>query len=74
MSLTIKPVIVILLADELCIVHHVQLLSSYQLLPADKAGEALEVEDLVPGLPYQVLGRDAFPTAATLGSEPPDKC
>ena len=66
--------IIIFFTDELGVVHHVELLPCDQLLPADEAGEALEVEDLVPGLPYQVLGRDAFPTAATLGSEPPDKC
>ena len=72
--LTIEPMIIVFLADKLGVVHHVELLPGDQLLPADEAGEALEVEDLVPGLPYQVLGRDAFPTAATLGSEPPDKC
>ena len=58
--------IVVLLADKLGVVHHVQLLPRHQLLPADEAGEALEVEDLVPRLPHQVLGRDALATPATL--------
>ena len=65
--------IVILLADKLGVVHHVQLLPRHQLLPADEAGEALEVEDLVPRLPHQVLGRDALATATTLGPVPPGK-
>ena len=59
--------IVIFLADKLSVVHHVELLPRHQLLPADETGEALEVEDLVPRLPDQVLGRDALATAATLG-------
>ena len=63
--------IVVLLADKLGVVHHVQLLPRHQLLPADKAGEALEVEDLVPRLPHQVLGRDALATPATLRTKPP---
>ena len=63
--------IIIFLADKLCVVHHVELLASHQLLPADEAGEALEVEDLLPRLPDEVLGRDALPAPATLRTEPP---
>ena len=63
--------IVIFLADKLSVVHHVELLPRHQLLPADEAGEALEVEDLVPRLPHQVLGRDTLPTPATLRTKPP---
>ena len=63
--------IVIFLADKLSVVHHVELLPRHQLLPADEAGEALEVEDLVPRLPDKVLGRDALATAATLGPVAP---
>ena len=63
--------IVIFLADKLSVVHHVELLPRHQLLPADEAGEALEVEDLVPRLPHQVLGRDALTTATALGPVPP---
>ena len=70
-GLTIQSVIVIFLADKLSVVHHVELLPRHQLLPADEAGEALEVEDLVPRLPHQVLGRDALTTAATLGPTAP---
>ena len=66
--------IIIFFTDELGVVHHVELLPGHQLLPADEAGEALEVEDLVPRLPDQVLGRDPLPTATTLGPEPPEKC
>ena len=71
-GLTIQSVIVIFLADKLSVIHHIELLPRHQLLPADETGEALEVEDLVPRLPDQVLGRDALATAATLGPVPPD--
>ena len=65
--------IVIFLADKLSVVHHIELLPRHQLLPADEAGEALEVEDLVPGLPHQVLWGDALATATALGPVAPGK-
>ena len=63
--------IVILLADELGVVDHVELLAGEQLLAAHEAGEALEVEHLVPRLPHQVLGADPLPAPAALRSKPP---
>ena len=65
--------IVVLLADKLGVVHHVELLPRHQLLATDEAGEALEVEDLVPGLPHQVLWGDALATATALGPVAPGK-
>ena len=64
---------VIFLADKLSVVYHIELLPREQLLLADEAGEALEVEDLVPGLPHEVLGADAEPAATALGPEPPER-
>ena len=69
--LTIEPMIVVFLADKLGVVHHVELLAGEQLLAAHEAGEALEVEHLVPCLPHQVLGADPLPAPAALWSKPP---
>lgn len=48
------PSQVIFFADELVIVQHVQLFARGQLLPADQAGEAVEVEHLLARLADQV--------------------
>ena len=56
---------VILLAEKLVFIHNIKFFSSAELFPAEVADEALEVEDLVPGLPHQVRGGDAVQTAAT---------
>lgn len=62
---------VVLFAHELVFLEHVEFLAGGELLAADAAGEALEVEDAVAGLPHQVLRRDALQTPRTLGPEPP---
>lgn len=64
---------VVLLAYELVVVQDVELLAGGELLPADQAGEAVEVEHLVPCLPHQVAGRDALAAAAALGAVPPGR-
>ena len=51
---------IVLLADELVLVEDVELLSRGQLFAADHAGEALQVENLVPRPPHQVVGRDTL--------------
>ena len=73
MSLTLVRLAgdVVLLADELVIVQHVELLPGAELLAAHHAGEAVQVEHLVPGLPHQVAGRDPLRTAPALGAVPP---
>ena len=54
---------VVLLADELVVVQDVELLSGAHLLPTHQAGEAIQVENLVPRLPHEILG--AYPLEAT---------
>lgn len=61
----------IVLADELVVVQHVQLLAGAELLPADAAREAVEVEDFVARFPHQVGRCDAVAAAAALGAVPP---
>ena len=65
--------IVIFLADKLAVIHHVELLPRHKLLPTYEAGEALEMEDFVPGLPHQVTGGDTTPAPATLRTKPPEE-
>ena len=62
---------VVLFADELVFLKDVEFLAGGELLPAHAAGEALEVEDAITGLPHQVLRRDALQTPRALGPEPP---
>ena len=54
---------VVLLADELVVVQDVELLSGAHLLPTHQAGEAIQVENLVPRLPHEILR--AYPLEAT---------
>lgn len=63
---------VVLLADELVVVQHVELLAGGELLPAHQAGEAVEVEHFFFGLPHQVAGRDALAAAAALRAISPE--
>ena len=58
-------------AHELVFLEDVEFLAGGELLSADAAGEALEVEDAVTSLPHQVLRRDALQTPRALGPEPP---
>ena len=62
---------VVILADELVVVQHVQLLARGQLLAAHHAGEAVEVVHLVARPPHQVVGGDALAAAPALGAVPP---
>jgi len=59
---------IVVLADELIVVQHVELLTCAQLLAADAAGEAVQVEDLVPGLSHQIRRRDTLATPTALGA------
>lgn len=61
----------VVLADELVVVQHVQLLAGAELLSTDAAREAVEVEDLVTRFPHQVRWGDAVPAAAALGAVSP---
>ena len=60
---------VVVLADEPVVLQHVQLLARAQLLPAHHAGEALEVEHLLPRAPHlpvvismEPRANEGFPT------------
>lgn len=59
---------VVLLADELVVVQDVELLSGTHLLPTHQAGEAIQVENLVPCLPDEILR--AYPLPATTAFRP----
>lgn len=63
---------IVLLAYKLVVIQHVEFLAGGQLLPADEAREAVEMEDLLPRLADQVWGRDAVPAAAALRPVPPE--
>merc|ERR1712038_1121737 len=64
---------VVLLADKLGVVDDVELLPGEELFTAHKAGEALQVEHLVAGLPDQVLRTYTLPTPTALCSKSPVK-
>lgn len=66
------PCDVVFFADEFVVVEDVQLLTRGQLFSTDHAGETVEVEHFVPGLPHQVAGRDALGAAVALGAIPPE--
>lgn len=61
---------VVLLADELVVVQHIELLARAQLLATHHAREAVEVEHLLPSLTHQVARRDTLRTASALGAVP----
>ena len=63
---------VIVLADELIVVQHVQLLAGADLLPTDAAREAVQMEHLVARFPHQVRRCDALPATAALGTVAPE--
>lgn len=62
---------VVLLADELVVVEHVELLAGAQLLPADEAREAVQVEHFVSRFAHQVRGADALTATAALRTVTP---
>lgn len=62
---------VVLLADELVVVQNVELLAGAHLLPTHQAGEAIQVENLVPRFPHKVLRVYPLQTTAALGTVSP---
>lgn len=64
---------VVLLADELVVVQDVELLAGAHLLPTDQAGETIQVENLVPRLPHEILRVYPLKAAAALGAVSPGK-
>jgi hypothetical protein len=62
---------VVLLADELVVVQHVQFLASAQLLATHHARKAVQVKHFISRLAHQVARRDTLRTASTLGAVPP---
>lgn len=62
---------VVLLADELVVVQDVELLAGAHLLPTHQAGEAIQVENLVPRLPHEVLRAYPLEAAAAFGAVSP---
>lgn len=57
---------IVVLADELIVVQHVQLLPGTQLLAANAACEAIQMEHLIAWLPHQIRWCNALATAAAL--------
>lgn len=62
---------VVLLAHELVVVQDVELLSGAHLLPTHQAGEAIQVENLVPCLPHEILRAYPLQAAAALRAVTP---
>lgn len=61
----------IVLADELVVVQHVQLLAGAELLATDAAREAVEVEDFVARFPHQIRRCDAVAASAAFRAVSP---
>ncbi len=64
---------IVFFANEFVFVQDVELFAGGELLPADHAGEAFEVEHFAPRSPHQVVGTDALRTTSTFGSETPER-
>lgn len=64
---------VVLLADKLVVVQDIELLAGAHLLPTHQAGEAIQVENLVPRFPHKVLRVYPLEAAAALGAVSPRK-
>jgi hypothetical protein len=62
---------VVLLADELVVVEHVEFLARAQLLATHHARKTVQVKHFVPRLAHQVARRDTLRTASALGAVPP---
>lgn len=62
---------VVLLADKLVVVQDVELFAGAHLLPTHQAGEAIQVENLVPRFPHKVLRVYPLEAAAALGAVSP---
>lgn len=59
---------IVVLADKLIVIQHVQLLPGAQLLAANAACEAVQVEHLIPRLPHQIRRGNTLATAAAFGA------
>lgn len=59
---------IVVLADKLIVIQHVQLLAGAQLLAANAACEAVQMEHLVPRLAHQVRGGNALTAAAAFSA------
>lgn len=62
---------VVLLANELIVVQHVQLLASAQLFPTNTTRKAVQVEHLVPGFSHEVRWRQPLSAAPAFRSVSP---
>lgn len=62
---------IVRLADELPILHEVELITRVERSRAGCAGEAPQVVDVRLRAPHHLRRRDALPTARALGPEPP---
>lgn len=62
---------IVLLANELIVVEHVQLLASAQLFPTNTARKAVQVEHLVARLSHEVRWRQSLSTAPAFRSVSP---
>lgn len=62
---------IVLLANKLIVVQHVQLFAGAQLFPTNAARKAVQVEHLVPGFSHKVRWRQSLSTATALCSVSP---
>jgi len=58
-------------ADELAVLHEVELVAGVELAGAEDAGEAVEVVDELLRAAHHLRGRDALAAAGALGPVPP---
>lgn len=58
----------VVLADELVVAEHVQLLAGAQLFSANATRKAVQVEHFVARLSHKIGGSNALATAAALGA------
>lgn len=69
--MTVLAGYVIVLAYELVVFEHVELLAGGQLFPAYHARETVEVKDFIPSFPHEVRGRYALGATVALFAVPP---
>lgn len=62
---------IVLLANKLIVVQHVQLLARAQLFPTNTTRKAVQVEHLVPSFSHEVRWRQTLPTATAFRSVSP---
>ena len=65
--------VVVLFAEQLLVLHQVELVPGVELLVAEDAHEAVHVVHVVLGPPHHGAGRDALSAARTLGSVLPEE-